>query len=113
MTSLTDQFLNRMRGDAQPKSESPTPLTTSQMPNGDSSNVASSDEPIPRKTHVGWGESVGIVLGVVAGTVLSILLGAFGIHWILGLIKLGGLTYWQIVGLLAIWEMVKPTAHSK
>ena len=75
--------------------------------------LASSDEPTPRKTHVGWGETVGIALGVVAGTVLSILLGAFGIHWILGLIKLGGLTYWQIVGLLAIWEMVKPTAHSK
>jgi len=113
MTSLTDQFLNRLRGSVQSKSESPMPPTTSQMTNGDNSSVVSSDEPISRKTHVSWGKTIGIILGVVAGTVLSILLGALGIHWILSLIKLGGLTYWQIVGLLVIWEMIKPTVNSK
>ena len=55
-------------------------------------------------------ETVGIALGMVAGWVASVLLCGLIINWVLGLIGLGALTYWQIVGLLAIWELVKPTS---
>ena len=69
--------------------------------------------PTFKKADISWSETIGIILGMLIGATVSIALGAWIIHWILGLIKLGGLTYWQIVGLLAIWEMVKPTSHSK
>ena len=58
-------------------------------------------------------ETVGIVLGMIAGEIVSILLGGLVIHWILGAIALGNLTYAQVVGLLAIWEIVKPSTSSK
>ena len=58
-------------------------------------------------------ETVGIFLGVIAGGIVSILLGGFVIHWILGAVGLGDLTYVQVVGLLAIWELIKPTSSSK
>lgn len=58
-------------------------------------------------------ETFGIVLGLIAGGIASILLGGLIIHWILGAIGLGSLTYGQVVGLLAIWELIKPTSESK
>jgi hypothetical protein len=58
-------------------------------------------------------ETVGILLGLVAGGIASILLGGLVIHWILGATKLGSLTYGQVVGLLAIWEIIKPRTDSK
>lgn len=58
-------------------------------------------------------ETVGIFLGVIAGGIVSILVSGFVIHWILGAIGLGSLTYGQVVGLLAIWEIIKPTSSSK
>lgn len=57
-------------------------------------------------------ETVGIVLGMIAGGTVSILLGGLIIHWILVAINLSQLTYWQIVGLLVIWEMIKPRNSS-
>lgn len=57
-------------------------------------------------------ETVGIVLGMIAGGIVSILLGGLIIHWILGAVNLGQLTYGQVVGLLAIWEIVKPRSSS-
>ena len=57
-------------------------------------------------------ETVGIVLGMIAGGIVSILLGGLIIHWILATVNLGQLTYGQVVGLLAIWEIVKPRSSS-
>lgn len=57
-------------------------------------------------------ETVGIVLGMIAGGIVSILLGGLIIHWILAAVNLGQLTYGQVVGLLAIWEIVKPRSSS-
>lgn len=58
-------------------------------------------------------ETVGIVLGLIAGGIASILLGGLAIYWILGATKLGSLTYGQVVGLLAIWEIIKPRTETK
>lgn len=58
-------------------------------------------------------ETVGIVLGLIAGGIVSILLWGLVIHWILGAVGLGSLTYGQVVGLLAIWEIVKPRTETK
>jgi len=58
-------------------------------------------------------ETVGAVLGLIAGGIASILLGGLVIYWILGAIGLGSLTYGQVVGLLAIWEIVKPRTDTK
>jgi len=58
-------------------------------------------------------ETVGVILGLIAGGIASILLGGLVIHWILGAIGLGSLTYGQVVGLLAIWEIVKPRTDTK
>jgi uncharacterized membrane protein YoaK (UPF0700 family) len=68
--------------------------------------------PTFKKAKIGWGEAVGIVLGMVVGATLSVLLGAWIIHWILGLINIGSLTYGQVVGLLVIWELIKPRASN-
>lgn len=53
-------------------------------------------------------KNVGIVIGMVAGWVASVLLCGAVIYGILGVLALGGLTYLQIVGLLVIWELIKP-----
>jgi uncharacterized membrane protein YoaK (UPF0700 family) len=62
---------------------------------------------------VDWPEVVGVVLGLIVGGVVSILLSAWVIHWILTGIGIGALTYGQVVGLLAIWEIVKPRTETK
>jgi uncharacterized membrane protein (Fun14 family) len=53
-------------------------------------------------------ENVGIVIGMVAGWAASVLLCGAIIYGILGVLALGNLTYLQIVGLLVIWELIKP-----
>lgn len=58
-------------------------------------------------------ESAGIVLGMIAGWTVGILLGSWIIHAILAAVKLGSLTYAQVVGLVAIWEIVKPRTETK
>ena len=122
MTSLTDQFLSKLRGSAPQKSGSPTLPTTSPTPSGKNSNAASSTEPATEETvstlpdkiqTLTAAENVGIVLGMIAGWTASVLLCGLIITWVLGLIGLGSLTYWQVVGLLAIWELIKPTSSSK
>jgi hypothetical protein len=55
-----------------------------------------------------WSEAVGVVLGMVTGTLFSSLLGAWFIHWVLGLIGIGSLSFGQVFGLLVIWEYIKP-----
>jgi len=47
---------------------------------------------------------------MAAGWIASVLVCGLIIHWILGALALGSLTYIQIVGLLAIWELIKPTS---
>ena len=59
------------------------------------------------------GYAIGAVFGLLAVSVASILLSAWVIHWILSAVGLGNLTYTQVVGLLAIWEIVKPRSDSK
>lgn len=124
MTSLTGQFLNKLRGNVPLTSESPTPPITSLTPSGENFNDAPSTEPTTteedmriKMTRKGetlrlTAETVGIVLGMIAGGTVSILLGGLIIHWILVAINLSQLTYWQIVGLLVIWEMIKPRNSS-
>lgn len=58
-------------------------------------------------------EGVGVVLGVIFVGVASLLISAWVIHWILGAIGIGTLTYAQVVGLLVIWEIMKPSSGSK
>jgi hypothetical protein len=124
MTSLTDQFLSRLRGGAQPMSESLTPPTTSLTQSGDNSNGASSNEPTPdnnmnnlfsdflpkKAANNSWAEIAGTAFGLIAVGVVSLLLGGLVIHWILTGIGIGSLTYGQVVGLLAIWQIIKPSS---
>lgn len=58
-------------------------------------------------------EGLGVVLGVIFVGAASLLISAWVIHWILGMIGIGTLTYAQVVGLLAIWEIMKPSSGSK
>jgi hypothetical protein len=100
MTSLTDQFLNKLRGEVPPKSEPAE--TTNEIEMSTFS-----------KKSLDWAEIIGAILGGVIASAVSIFLGALVIHWILGVTGIGSLTYWQVVGLLAIWETVKPRSDSK
>jgi hypothetical protein len=68
--------------------------------------------PTFKKAKISWGETIGIILGMLVGTAVSIALGAWIIHWILGLINIGNLTYGQIAGLLVIWELIKPRSSN-
>ncbi len=68
--------------------------------------------PTFKKAKISWGGAIGIVLGMLAGAAVSIALGAWIIHWILGLINIGNLTYGQIAGLLVIWELIKPRSSN-
>lgn len=54
------------------------------------------------------GYAAGAVVGQLAVTVAGILLSAWIIHWILTATSLTTLTYAQVVGLVAIWEIIKP-----
>ena len=58
-------------------------------------------------------EGLGIVVGVAVVASITVLATAWVIHFILGMVSIGNLTYWQIVGLLAIWELIKPASSSK
>ena len=58
-------------------------------------------------------EATGVILGLIVGGIVSLLLGGWVIHWILTSIGIGGFTYGQVVGLLAIWEIIKPRLESK
>lgn len=64
-------------------------------------------------TQYEWGEAIGLVLGMIAGGLISALLGAWFIHFILGWIGLGALTFKQVFGLLLVWEYIKPRTESK
>jgi len=58
-------------------------------------------------------EGFGIVVGVAVTASIAVLATAWVVHFILGMVSIGNLTYWQIVGLLAIWELIKPASSSK
>lgn len=58
-------------------------------------------------------EGLGIVIGVAVATSIAVLAAAWVVHFILGMVSIGNLTYWQIVGLLAIWELIKPACPPK
>ena len=60
-----------------------------------------------------WSEVVGVVLGMIAGGLISALIGAWFIHLVLGWIGLGALTFKQVFGLLLVWEYIKPRMESK
>jgi hypothetical protein len=126
MTLLTDLFLKQLRNNAQITSGSLTRPTTFQMTNGQDSDDASSTTLFPEKamttlpksvlkgkTAETFGYAVGSVVGLIAAATATILLGAWAIHWILTAVGIGTLTYTQIVGLLAIWEIIKPRSNSK
>lgn len=55
----------------------------------------------------------GTVVGVAVVASIIVLATAWVIHFILGMVSVGNLTYWQIVGLLAIWGLIKPTSSFK
>ena len=123
MTSLTDQFLSKLRGNVLPTPESPTPPTTSPTQSGESFSDASSIEPTsddpmlkietPKKTlYVDSVESLAEAFAMFVGWIAGVLLCAFIVHWILGLVSLGNFTYWQLVGLITIWELLKPRSSS-
>jgi hypothetical protein len=57
--------------------------------------------------------AAGAAFGVLAVGVAAIFLSAWVIHWILGATGLAKLTYAQVVGLVAIWEIIKPRTESK
>lgn len=57
-----------------------------------------------------WAAIAGEAFGLIAGGVVSLLLGGLVIHWILTGIGIGSLTYGQVVGLLAIWQIIKPSS---
>jgi hypothetical protein len=121
MTSQTGQFLKQLLANAQRKSTSLTPPAALPMQSGESSNDALSNEPtldndmiFPKKNSTkDWAEIAGAAVGLIAAGVISLLLGGWVIHWILTGIGIGSLTYGQVVGLLAIWEIVKPRGDSK
>jgi hypothetical protein len=58
-------------------------------------------------------EGIGVVLGVIFVGAASLLISAWVIHLILGMIGIGSLTYAQVVGVLAIWEIMKPSSGPK
>jgi len=58
-------------------------------------------------------EGLGIALGVAVVASITIIGRAWVIHFILSMAFIGNLTYWQILGLLAIWELIKPASSSK
>jgi len=58
-------------------------------------------------------EGIGVVLGVIFVGAASLLISAWAIHWILGMIGIGSLTYAQVVGVIAIWEIMKPSSGPK
>jgi len=64
-------------------------------------------------TQYDWPEAAGIILGLVVGGLLSALLGAWFIHWVLGWIGVGALSFKQVLGLLLVWEYIKPRTESK
>jgi hypothetical protein len=125
MTSLTDQFLKQLQDTALKKSGSPTLQTTLQTQSGENSNDVSFTESttetdmatLPNKVLKGlngksFGYVVGTIIGLLAAYTLGMLAGAFLIHWILTAVGIKALTYAQVVGLLAIWELVKPRQSS-
>ena len=58
-------------------------------------------------------EGLGIVFGLIAVSTIGILLGALIIQWILSACGIITLTYTQVVGALAVWELIKPRSSSK
>jgi len=58
-------------------------------------------------------EALGVAAGLLLVSVAGILLGAFVIQWILSSCGIYQATYAQVVGALAIWEIIKPRMESK
>ena len=58
-------------------------------------------------------EALGIAAGLLLVSVAGILLGAFVIQWVLSACGIYKATYAQVVGALAIWEIIKPRMESK
>lgn len=58
-------------------------------------------------------EGVGVVLGVIFVGAASLLISAWVVQWILSVCGIYQATYAQVVGLLAIWEIMKPSSGSK
>lgn len=62
-------------------------------------------------------ESVSYAVGAVVGLVLvgtaALLLSAWVVQWILSACGIYKATYTQVVGVLAIWEIIKPRTETK
>lgn len=64
-------------------------------------------------TWEGLSEVIGVAVGLlVAGVGLCLLL-AFVIQWILVSMVGTTVSYWQVLGVLVIWELVKPRSSDK
>lgn len=59
------------------------------------------------------GFAVGAVIGVAVVGTAALLLSAWVVQWILSACGIYKATYAQVVGVLAIWEIIKPRAESK
>lgn len=56
---------------------------------------------------------IGAVAGLVAFGAAMVLLTGFVVQWILSACGIYKATYAQVVGVLAIWEILKPRSSSK
>jgi len=101
MTSLTGQFLSRLRKNFSLTAQNEPTLEESML------KMTIKDK------RVDLAEATGVILGLIVGGIVSLLLGGWIIHWILTSIGIGGFTYGQVVGLLAIWEIIKPRSETK
>lgn len=64
-------------------------------------------------TWEGLSEVIGYAVGLlVAGAFFSLLL-AFVIQWILVSMVGTTVSYWQVLGVLLVWELVKPRSSDK
>lgn len=64
-------------------------------------------------TWEGLTEVIGYAVGLlVAGALFSLLL-AFVIQWILVSMVGTSVSYWQVLGVLLVWELVKPRSSDK
>lgn len=57
--------------------------------------------------------AVGAVIGVAVVGTAALLLSAWIVQWILSACGIYKATYAQVVGVLAIWEIIKPRTESK
>lgn len=59
------------------------------------------------------GYTIGAAAAIIAGGVATLLITALVVYWIITYTGLATLTYAQVAGLLAIWNIIKPHTESK